>query len=48
MGLAGTAQEQALLKPLIAAATGTTPDQVPDVATLLWGPMLRGTVVNAT
>jgi phospholipid/cholesterol/gamma-HCH transport system substrate-binding protein len=48
MGLAGTAQEKALLKPLIAATTGTSPDDVPDVATLLWGPLLRGTVVNAT
>jgi phospholipid/cholesterol/gamma-HCH transport system substrate-binding protein len=48
MGLAGTQQEKALLKPLIAATTGTTPDQVPDVAALLWGPILRGTVVNAT
>ncbi len=45
-GPAGSAQEQALLKPLIAAATGTTPDRVPDVAPLLWGPLLRGTVVN--
>jgi phospholipid/cholesterol/gamma-HCH transport system substrate-binding protein len=48
MGMAGTGQEQALLKPLIAATTGTPVDQVPDLATLLWGPLLRGTVVNAS
>jgi phospholipid/cholesterol/gamma-HCH transport system substrate-binding protein len=48
MGLAGTPQEQRLLKPLIGAATGTSPDQVSDFATLMWGPLLRGTVVNAS
>jgi len=46
MGYAGTAEEQALVKPLVAAATGTPADQVPPVADLLWGPLLRGTVVN--
>jgi phospholipid/cholesterol/gamma-HCH transport system substrate-binding protein len=46
MGLAGTAEEQGVVKPLVAAATGTSPQQVPDVAVLLWGPMMRGTVVN--
>jgi phospholipid/cholesterol/gamma-HCH transport system substrate-binding protein len=48
MGPAGSQQEKALLKPLIAAATGTTPDAVPDLADLLWGPILRGTVVSAS
>ncbi|NJC74236.1 MCE family protein [Planosporangium thailandense] len=47
MGTAGTAEEQDLLKPLVGAATGTPPGQVPDIADLLWGPLLRGTVVNA-
>ncbi|GAA1410377.1 MCE family protein [Catellatospora coxensis] len=48
MGSAGTAQEQALLKPLLGLAQGSAPEQVPDVAVLLWGPLLRGTVVNAS
>jgi phospholipid/cholesterol/gamma-HCH transport system substrate-binding protein len=48
MGIAGTAEEAALVKPLVAAATGTPADRVPDVALLLWGPLLRGTVVSAT
>ncbi|WP_186315512.1 MCE family protein [Catellatospora sichuanensis] len=48
MGSAGTAQEQALLKPLLGLAQGAGPEQVPDVAVLLWGPLLRGTVVNAS
>jgi phospholipid/cholesterol/gamma-HCH transport system substrate-binding protein len=47
MGLAGTPEEAALVKPLVAAATGTRADAVPDVALLLWGPLLRGTVVSA-
>jgi phospholipid/cholesterol/gamma-HCH transport system substrate-binding protein len=46
MGLAGTAEERDLVKPLIGAATGTPPVEVPDIAVLLWGPLLRGAVVN--
>jgi phospholipid/cholesterol/gamma-HCH transport system substrate-binding protein len=46
MGLAGTAEERALVKPLVAFATGGSPDRVPDSADLFWGPLLRGTVVN--
>jgi phospholipid/cholesterol/gamma-HCH transport system substrate-binding protein len=48
MGYAGTAEEQALIKPLVAVATGVSPDAVPDSADLLWGPLLRGTVVNGS
>jgi phospholipid/cholesterol/gamma-HCH transport system substrate-binding protein len=48
MGYAGTAEEQALIKPLVAVATGVSPDAVPDSADLFWGPLLRGTVVNAS
>ncbi|HEX6498666.1 MAG TPA: MCE family protein [Micromonosporaceae bacterium] len=48
MGYAGTAEEQALVKPLLAATAGVPADQVPDVAVLLWGPLLRGSVVNVT
>ena len=32
--------------PIVAAATGTPTTQVPDLADLLWGPLLRGTVVD--
>ncbi len=46
MGYAGTPEEQALLRPVVAGVTGTDPATVPDVADLLWGPLLRGTVVN--
>jgi len=46
MGIAGTAQEKATIKPLLAAASGTAPQDVSDLAVLLWGPMMRGTVVN--
>jgi phospholipid/cholesterol/gamma-HCH transport system substrate-binding protein len=48
MGYAGTAEERALVRPLVAAATGVTPDKVSDFAASLWGPLLRGTVVNLT
>jgi phospholipid/cholesterol/gamma-HCH transport system substrate-binding protein len=47
MGYAGTPEEQALVKPLVGAATGTAPADVPDIAVFLWGPLLRGAVVNA-
>lgn len=46
MGYAGTAEEQDLIKPIIGAATNTLPVEVPDIAVLLWGPLLRGAVVN--
>jgi len=38
--------ERDLLRPIISAATGTLPEQVGDLSLLLWGPLLRGTVVN--
>lgn len=46
MGAAGTAQEKAAVKPILAAASGTAPEDVSDLAVLLWGPMMRGTVVS--
>jgi phospholipid/cholesterol/gamma-HCH transport system substrate-binding protein len=46
MGWAGTAEESVLVKPIVAAATGTPVTDVPDLAVLLWGPLLRGAVVN--
>jgi phospholipid/cholesterol/gamma-HCH transport system substrate-binding protein len=47
MGQAGTSEERSLVKPLVGAVTGTPPVEVPDIAVLLWGPLLRGAVVNA-
>jgi phospholipid/cholesterol/gamma-HCH transport system substrate-binding protein len=38
--------ERNLLRPLVATATGTSAEQVGDLSLLLWGPLLRGTVVN--
>jgi phospholipid/cholesterol/gamma-HCH transport system substrate-binding protein len=46
MGSAGTREERGILQPLIGAATGVAADTVPDLALLLWGPLLRGTTVN--
>jgi phospholipid/cholesterol/gamma-HCH transport system substrate-binding protein len=46
MGYSGTAEEQQLIKPLVAAATGQNVDQVGDIADLLWGPLMRGAVVS--
>jgi len=48
MGYAGTAEEQAVIDPLVAAFTGQDVTDLSDLATLLWGPLLRGTTVNAT
>jgi phospholipid/cholesterol/gamma-HCH transport system substrate-binding protein len=48
MGFAGTAEERALVKPLLGAAFDTPADQVPDLAVLLWGPLLRGSVVSVS
>ncbi|MFG3601461.1 MCE family protein [Micromonospora chersina] len=47
MGRAGTGEESGLVKPLVGGLTGTPPAEVPDIAVLLWGPLLRGAVVNA-
>ncbi len=46
MGYAGTAEEQAFMKPLIAAATGQNVTEVPDFAGMMWGPLMRGAVVS--
>jgi len=48
MGYAGTGEERDLLKPLIGSASGVPPAEVPDIAVLLWGPLLRGAVVNGS
>ncbi|GAA0725423.1 MCE family protein [Dactylosporangium roseum] len=44
---AATAEERRLLQPLLGAQLGVPPAEVPDIAMLLWGPLLRGAVVNA-
>jgi len=46
MGFAGTAEERDLVKPLLAAASDTPVADIPDVAVLLWGPLMRGTAVS--
>lgn len=46
MGYAGTAAEQRIINRLVGPALGKSPRKVSDVATLLFGPMARGTVVE--
>lgn len=46
IGHSGTAEEQRLVGALVAPAMGVRPSRVPDLATLLFGPMARGTAVN--
>ena len=46
MGYAGTEAEQDIVTPLVAASTGVGAADVPDWATLLWGPILRGVTVS--
>ncbi|GIJ43330.1 ABC transporter substrate-binding protein [Virgisporangium aliadipatigenens] len=48
MGTAGTPEESSVVKPIVGAATGVPPAEVPDIALILWGPLLRGAVVSAT
>jgi len=45
-GWAGTAAEQKVVDSLAAPALGVPADRVPDVATLLFGPMARGNEVS--
>lgn len=45
-GYAGSAEEQGVVDGLVAPALGVRPDSVPDLATLLFGPMARGTAVG--
>ncbi|SCK27835.1 MCE family protein [Streptomyces sp. WMMB 322] len=44
--VSGTAAEQRVIGPLVAPVMGESADEVPPVATLLFGPMARGTKVN--
>jgi phospholipid/cholesterol/gamma-HCH transport system substrate-binding protein len=45
-GLAGSAEEQRVVDALVAPQMGVQAEQVPDLATLLFGPMARGTAVG--
>lgn len=47
-GYAGSGEERAVVRSLVAPAMGRQADDVPDLATLLFGPMARGTTVSAT
>jgi virulence factor Mce-like protein len=45
-GEAGTREERMVVNPLLAPVMGTPAADVPDIATLLFGPMARGTAVG--
>jgi hypothetical protein len=45
-GVAGTAAERAVVDVIAAPVMGVPVDDVPDVATLLFGPLARGSEVN--
>jgi phospholipid/cholesterol/gamma-HCH transport system substrate-binding protein len=45
-GFAGTASERTVVNAIAAPAMGVSVDEVPDVATLLFGPLARGTEVS--
>ncbi len=45
-GVAGSPEEQVVVGGLLGPQLGREPGDVPDIATLLWGPMARGTEVN--
>jgi phospholipid/cholesterol/gamma-HCH transport system substrate-binding protein len=45
-GFAGTTTERSLVNSLVAPVMGVDADEVPDVATLLFGPLARGTEVT--
>jgi len=45
-GYAGTEAEQTVVNALLTSRTGQPADRIPDVSTLLYGPLVRGTVVG--
>jgi phospholipid/cholesterol/gamma-HCH transport system substrate-binding protein len=47
LGAAGGAAERRMLDVLLARSMSTTPDQVPDIAPLLFAPLARGMAVSA-
>lgn len=46
MGFAGTEQEQSMVRPMLAPVMNRPAGEVPDIATLLFAPMARGTAVQ--
>jgi phospholipid/cholesterol/gamma-HCH transport system substrate-binding protein len=46
VGLVGSPEERALIRILVGVSIGRSADTVPDVAVLLYGPVLRGGVVS--
>jgi phospholipid/cholesterol/gamma-HCH transport system substrate-binding protein len=48
LGIAGGPAERRLLGALLAPSLATTPDQVPDIAPLLFAPLARGMEVHAS
>ncbi|MGA8115573.1 MAG: hypothetical protein WCA46_18060, partial [Actinocatenispora sp.] len=48
MGYSGTSEERHVVNPLVAAATGRDVTRLGDIDDLLWGPLMRGAVVNAS
>jgi phospholipid/cholesterol/gamma-HCH transport system substrate-binding protein len=48
LGYAGSPAERRLLGALLAPSLHTTPDQVPDIAPLLFGPLARGQTVGVS
>jgi phospholipid/cholesterol/gamma-HCH transport system substrate-binding protein len=48
VGLVGSPEERALIRILVGASIGRSADTVPDVAVLLYGPVLRGGVVSVS
>ena len=45
-GVAGSPEEQMVVGGFLGPQLGMEPTEVPDIATLLWGPVARGTEVN--
>jgi phospholipid/cholesterol/gamma-HCH transport system substrate-binding protein len=48
VGLVGSPEERALIRVLVGASIDRSADSVPDIAVLLYGPLLRGGVVSIT
>jgi phospholipid/cholesterol/gamma-HCH transport system substrate-binding protein len=46
-GFAGTASEQAVVNAVLSARTGRPAEEFPSIATLIYGPVLRGTEVTS-
>lgn len=47
-GYAGTPEEQRLVNAVLASASGVPADEIPDLATLMFGPLARGAAIDLT